>query len=489
MKVVTLEVPELGNRCHLVHDGTRPSSSTLRGTWPPSSARPRPRASRSGRSPTPTCTTTTSREHSAWPGATAPTTCSRPTSGSTSSGSASATVMSCRSAGLRVRVVATPGHTRHHQSFLAAHRRRARRPLQRREPAARDRGPHRPRGRPPHPRAARAQWASARILGGLDPATRLHPDARVRELLRRARRPAAPDGGVTIGDQRDVNPALLLDREQFVSQLVAGLGPIPTYYRHMAPRTAPVPAGRSARTARPVTSEDVTDADPARQPGSSTSATGVVRLGTPAGHGQRGVRHPVRDVRRLAGALAGRHRAADRLPRPTSSPPSATSPRSASRGRHPPARRRGPADRVLPPRRLGRLPGRLGAAGRRRRPPGRRVRSRPPARRRCTSRSRTSSPGGVTLPAGELWVHCRSGSGPASPPASCTARPQRRPPRRRLGAGRRAGHPDHAGPRGLSTPGGTTSVGMDLPVRRPHPRGGPDACARDRALHHPQPCP
>ena len=81
MSLVTIDVPALGNRCHLVHDGRRAVVVD-----PPRDIAAR-RAGRRGRPawtssrwPTPTCTTTTSRARSAWPGGTAPTTCSPPTS-------------------------------------------------------------------------------------------------------------------------------------------------------------------------------------------------------------------------------------------------------------------------------------------------------------------------------------------------------------------------------------------------------------------------
>lgn len=161
---------------------------------------------------------------------------------------------------LGVTVLGTPGHTRHHQSFLV-----------------------RDHDDPAHPAAlfsggslldgtvgrtdlvdprlthdlARRQWASARLLGALDPATTLHPTHGFGSFCAGG---ATTAPGGTIGDQRRTNPALTTPRERFVAELVAGLGPVPSYYRHLA-RLNRAGAGRALpRPARPVTAEEVTDA-------------------------------------------------------------------------------------------------------------------------------------------------------------------------------------------------------------------------------------
>jgi hydroxyacylglutathione hydrolase len=161
---------------------------------------------------------------------------------------------------LRVRVIDAPGHTRHHQAFLVSL----------------DDGPaallsggsllHGSVGRtdlvgPEHTRAlARDQWASARRLAALPPDTVLLPTHGFGSFCAGNVVTAQGDETVTLGHQLVTNPALTTGREQFVATLVAGFGPVPTYYAGMdalnrEPRGAlPTPAGR------PVTREQVTDA-------------------------------------------------------------------------------------------------------------------------------------------------------------------------------------------------------------------------------------
>jgi len=259
MKVVTLEVPELGNRCHLVHDGT---SALV--VDPPRDLAAVERAAEAESVEIAAVADThvhndyvsgalgLARRH-----------------GADYLLSADERVdferVGVRDGDvvpvgeLQVRVVATPGHTRHHQSFLATHDH---------APSALFSGGsllHGTVGRTDLVDArlthelARAQWASARLLGGLDPTTRLHPTHGFGSFCAGST-PCSTDRDLTVGAQREVNPALLLDREEFVSRLVAGLGPIPSYYRHMAPLNR-AGAGRALpRSARAVTSEDVTDA-------------------------------------------------------------------------------------------------------------------------------------------------------------------------------------------------------------------------------------
>jgi len=166
-----------------------------------------------------------------------------------------------RYGGLEVEVLATPGHTRHHQSFLV------RSPG---EPAGLFSGGsllHGTVGRTDlvDPRLsrdlARAQWTSARRLGALDPRTRLLPTHGFGSFCAStATDPAGDSAGTTIGAELGDNPALTLDLESFVEELVAGFGPVPSYYHHMAPLNR-AGAGRSQpRPGRPVTREQVTDA-------------------------------------------------------------------------------------------------------------------------------------------------------------------------------------------------------------------------------------
>lgn len=158
---------------------------------------------------------------------------------------------------LEVEVLATPGHTRHHQSFLV------RAPG---EPAALFSGGsllHGTVGRTDlvDPRLsrdlARAQWTSARRLGALDPGTLLLPTHGFGSLCAST---AVAGTSTTVGEELGANPALTLDLATFVEELVAGFGPIPSYYHHMAPLNRAGTGRSTPRPGRPVTREDVTDA-------------------------------------------------------------------------------------------------------------------------------------------------------------------------------------------------------------------------------------
>lgn len=259
MKVITLEVPELGNRCHLVHDGV---SALV--VDPPRDLAAVERAAESECVEIAAVADThvhndyvsgalgLSRRHGADYLLSADEHVDFERVGVRGGNVVDV-------GGLRVRVIDTPGHTRHHQSFLAA---------EGDAPGVLFSGGsllHGTVGRTDlvdpgltHD-LARAQWASARTLGELDPATLLHPTHGFGSFCAGSS-PCRVGGNVTIGEQRAVNPALLLERDQFVAQLVAGLGPVPSYYSHMAPLNR-AGAGRALpRAARAVTAEDVTDA-------------------------------------------------------------------------------------------------------------------------------------------------------------------------------------------------------------------------------------
>jgi hydroxyacylglutathione hydrolase len=162
---------------------------------------------------------------------------------------------------LRVEVLDTPGHTHHHQAFHVTG--------ERGDGVVLSGGSllHGTVGRTDlvgaeHTLAlAREQWASARRLATLPTATELLPTHGFGSFC--AGGAAATCGGgtrVTLGHQLVTNEALTTDREQFVARLVAGYGPVPAYYAHMAPLNR---AGRgevAPAVSRPVTAEQVTDA-------------------------------------------------------------------------------------------------------------------------------------------------------------------------------------------------------------------------------------
>ena len=81
----------------------------------------------------------------------------------------------------------------------------------------------------------RAQWLSARRLGALPAHTALHPTHGFGSFCASTQSDAGP-GRATVGDQRRSNPALTMPHGQFVTTLLRGLGPVPGHYAHMAPR-------------------------------------------------------------------------------------------------------------------------------------------------------------------------------------------------------------------------------------------------------------
>ena len=163
--------------------------------------------------------------------------------------------------GLRVRVLATPGHTRHHQAFLVDN-------VVSDEPAVLLSGGSLLLGTVGRtdlvdPRLAEhlagLQWDTARALAGLDPTTRLLPTHGFGGFCAATPTGPAPsyDG---LGAVLRTHPALLSERETFVTDLVAGFGPVPDYAAHMDPLNR---SGASAGTPRPsrrVTGEQVADA-------------------------------------------------------------------------------------------------------------------------------------------------------------------------------------------------------------------------------------
>ena len=104
---------------------------------------------------------------------------------------------------------------------------------------------------------ARAQWSTARRLAELPRSTVLLPTHGFGSFC--AGGSAGQDDEGTVGDEHFVNPALVLDLETFVSDLLAGYGPVPAYYRHMAGLNRAGAGDSPGAPAVPVTFEDVTD--------------------------------------------------------------------------------------------------------------------------------------------------------------------------------------------------------------------------------------
>lgn len=168
--------------------------------------------------------------------------------------------------GIHLTVLDTPGHTRHHQSFLA----RVHADGHQERPALLSGGSllDGAVGRTDlvDPRLAGllagAQWHSARRQGFLDPRTLLLPTHGFGSFCAStASGPLADvDHPVTVGDQLVAHPALTQPKETFVTDLLAGLGPVPTYYERMDPLNRAGSGAAHPRPARPVTAVDVSDA-------------------------------------------------------------------------------------------------------------------------------------------------------------------------------------------------------------------------------------
>ena len=161
---------------------------------------------------------------------------------------------------LRVEVIDSPGHTDHHQAFLVGtgHGRSAllsggsllHGTVGRTDLIS----PDRTLG------LARAQWASARTLASLPPSTLLLPTHGFGSFCAGGSTVGNIDGPVTLGHELVTNPALTTSRENFVAHLIAGYGPVPTYYAHMRGLNRAGRGGVVPEAARPVTAEQVTDA-------------------------------------------------------------------------------------------------------------------------------------------------------------------------------------------------------------------------------------
>jgi glyoxylase-like metal-dependent hydrolase (beta-lactamase superfamily II)/rhodanese-related sulfurtransferase len=258
MELVTLEVPSLGNRCHLVHDGT----SALVVDPPRDLALVERAAEEAGVGIAAVADTHVHNDYVSGALGLAR------RHGADYLLSADERVDFERVGvhggdvvgvgDLEVLVIDAPGHTRHHQAFLVGGVD---------GPRALFSGGSLLRGTVGRtdlvdPRLtqdlARAQWASARTLAGLADDTLLRPTHGFGSFC--ASSPSCGSGSTTVAAERTTNPALVLDREEFVATLVAGLGPVPAHYPHMAPLNR-AGAGRALpRAARAVTAEEVTDA-------------------------------------------------------------------------------------------------------------------------------------------------------------------------------------------------------------------------------------
>jgi glyoxylase-like metal-dependent hydrolase (beta-lactamase superfamily II)/rhodanese-related sulfurtransferase len=96
----------------------------------------------------------------------------------------------------------------------------------------------------------RAQWASARRLAQELPDTaRIFPTHGFGSFCSATQSEAAASS--TIGNEKLVNPALTLDESSYMESLLAGLDAWPAYYAHMAPANLAGPAGPDLSPPRP----------------------------------------------------------------------------------------------------------------------------------------------------------------------------------------------------------------------------------------------
>jgi glyoxylase-like metal-dependent hydrolase (beta-lactamase superfamily II)/rhodanese-related sulfurtransferase len=136
---------------------------------------------------------------------------------------------------LRLSVLATPGHTPHHLSFLIEDDLGTKAVFSGGSllPGATGRtdlfGPERAR------ELAEAQWRSVRrLLHELPAGTAVLPTHGFGSFCASGDVPAAA-AEATIATERRLNPAARLDQGAFVERLLRDLPPVPSYYRHMAP--------------------------------------------------------------------------------------------------------------------------------------------------------------------------------------------------------------------------------------------------------------
>src|SRR2546430_17537707 len=95
----------------------------------------------------------------------------------------------------------------------------------------------------------RAQWASARRLAReLPDAARIFPTHGFGSFCSATQSEAASS---TVGHEKLVNPALPLDEVAYLESLLAGLDAWPAYYAHIAPANLAGPAGPDLSPPRP----------------------------------------------------------------------------------------------------------------------------------------------------------------------------------------------------------------------------------------------
>ena len=137
---------------------------------------------------------------------------------------------------LNVRVLSTPGHTPQHLAFLAWDAQGTKAVLTGGSLLSGATGRTDLFGPDRAISLAEAQWGSVRrLLRELDPSTVVLPTHGFGSFC--SARPAvgATSDQLTVGSERQHNPAARLDLDAFVEELLRNPLPIPAYYQHMAP--------------------------------------------------------------------------------------------------------------------------------------------------------------------------------------------------------------------------------------------------------------
>ena len=142
---------------------------------------------------------------------------------------------------MRVRVLATPGHTFTHLSYVLAVAGRPHAVFTGGSLLYGSTGRPDLLGRVHADELARAQFASAHRLAAVLPQDAdVYPTHGFGSFCSATQSQA---GSSTIGRERRVNPVLTLAEDRYVSELLAGLDAYPAYYAHMGPANAAGPVG------------------------------------------------------------------------------------------------------------------------------------------------------------------------------------------------------------------------------------------------------
>jgi len=142
---------------------------------------------------------------------------------------------------MRVRVLATPGHTFTHLSYVLQAGGQAHAVFTGGSLLYGSTGRPDLLGRGHAAELARAQFASAHRLAAVLPEDAdVYPTHGFGSFCSATQTEASSS---TIGRERRVNPVLILDEDRYVTGLLAGLDAYPAYYAHMGPANAAGPAG------------------------------------------------------------------------------------------------------------------------------------------------------------------------------------------------------------------------------------------------------